>query len=314
MMQRYFVLVILFVLITSLVQAQESSLYSNYLCNNFYNINPAAAGYDGDFISQLTASKKWLGTDGSPANQVLSNSIRLGDAEFYDPHMFINRPLINYAPRVGLGFTVFNESNGPMQYTGVMFAYAYHISMRSNHLSFGLSGLITQYHLNTQEFKPVNPDDPSLYTNNSAIVPDVNVGALFYNPSLFAGISANGLLNFNKTLGHTQTFPDIVVCAGNKFLLNPLFKFEPSLFIWKYGQGSLSVDVNGKLYFRDNNWLMLSYHGNGEILAGIGLNLKAGLQLYYTFAVSTNRLATYNAGSHSISIRANIVTLMRKHK
>lgn len=297
---------------TLLLKAQETALYSNYLCNNFYNFNPAAAGYDGSFISQLTASKKWMGMNGSPADQVLSNSLRLGEEEFYDPNMFLNRPFINLAPRVGLGFTVFNESSGPLRHTGVMFAYAYHLSLRENRLSFGLSGVISQHFLDTWEFRPVNPD-ASLYINTSSIVPDVNAGVLFYNRSLFAGISANGLVNLNKVMDHTRTFPDIIVCGGYKFIINNFFKLEPSLFIWKYGQGAFSVDINTKLYFRDKNWLLISYQGNGEILAGIGLSLKAGLQFCYIYAISTTGLATYNAGSQCISLKANIVALMRKH-
>ena len=305
---------ILIISCARLLQAQETALYSNYMCNNLYNINPAAAGFDGTFISQLTASKKWIGMDGSPANQVFSNSLKLGEEEFYDPNMFINRPFINLAPRVGLGLTMFNEANGPLQHTGILFCYAYHISLRDMRLSFGLSGVVAQYHLNTQEFKPVNANDPSLYTNTSAIVPDINAGAMLYNRSLFAGISANGLVNINKVMGHAKTFPDIVVCGGYKFTINNIFKFEPSLFIWRYGNGTFSTDVNGKLYFRDKNWLLLSYQGNGEVLAGFGLSLNAGLQICYTYAISTTGLATYNAGSQSISLRADIATLISKHK
>jgi hypothetical protein len=117
-----------------ILHAQETSLYNNYFNNNFYNINPAAAGFDGAFISELIASKKWIGLNGSPTNQIFSNSLRLGDEEFYDPNQFINQPFINLAPRVGIGFTIFNETNGPLQHTGAMFAYAYHIYLNNNRL------------------------------------------------------------------------------------------------------------------------------------------------------------------------------------
>ena len=312
-MHRYFVLLTLILFFSCKAQAQEPSLYNNYLCNNFYNINPAAAGYDGAFISQFTATKKWIGMSGSPMNQVLSNSLRLGEEEFYDPTMFINKPFINYAPRVGIGLTFFNESNGPLQHTGAMLAYAYHLSIHDNRISFGLSGLVTQYHLNTREFKPVNPIDASLYTNTSAFIPDINFGAFFYNRKLFAGLSVISLVNFNKIPGYIETFPSILLCAGNKFIVNDRIKFEPSVFIWKFGKGSLLTDINGKLYFRDKNWIMLSYQGIGGVLTGFGLNLKPGLQIYYTYTTNTTGLSTINAGSHSISLRVNIFAFMRKH-
>ena len=300
---------------TGSLYAQEPALYGNYMCNSLYNINPAAAGIDGGLISQLTASKKWMGMSGSPTDQVFSNSIRLGDEDYYFPsNERVTQKFINSSSRVGLGFTVYNETSGPLQHTGLLFDYAYHLYFHDNRLSLGLSGLISQYHLNTQDFKPVNTADPSLYTGTSSIVPDINAGAMFYNHALFAGIAANGLVNLNKVMGHTQTFPDIVVCGGYKFTVNPLFKFEPSVFLWKYGLGNYSADVNGKLYFREKNWIMVSYHGNGEVLAGFGLNLKAGIQLFYTYTISTAGLASYNAGSQSISLRADVAALIRKHK
>jgi len=299
---------------TLLLHAQDIGLYRNYLYNNFYNLNPAAAGFDGAFISQITVAKKWMGISGSPTSQVFSNSLRLGEDEFYDPHKFIIRPFINLAPRVGLGFTVYNETSGPLRHTGLLLAYAYHISIYESRLSFGLSGLISQYHLDAGEFEPVNTDDPSLYSSTTAIVPDVNFGAMYYNRQFFTGISANGLVNFKKVMDHTKTFPDIIVCGGYKFKINKTYKFEPSLFIWRYGQGSYSTDINCKLYFKDKNWLLLSYQGSSEALFGFGLSIRNGIQLCYYYSTNTNGLASYNAGSQSISFRVDIAELVKKHR
>jgi type IX secretion system PorP/SprF family membrane protein len=313
-MFRIIVSFLLLINLSLFLHAQNIALYRNYMYSNFYNLNPAAAGFDGAIISQITVSKKWIGINGSPANQVFSNSLRLGEDEFYDPHKFIIRPLINLAPRVGLGFTVYNETSGPLRHTGLLLAYAYHISIYESRLSFGLSGLISQYHLETQEFKPIISDDLSLYSNNTAIVPDVNFGALYYNRRFFAGISAVNLINFKKVMDHTETSPDIIVCGGYKFKINKAYKIEPSLFIWKHGQGTYSTDINCKLYFNDKNWLLIAYQGSSEILFGVGLNIKTGIQVCYYYSTNTNGLASYNAGSQSISFRADIAALVKKHK
>jgi type IX secretion system PorP/SprF family membrane protein len=304
----------LFLNLIPFLQCQDLDLYRNYQKTNFYNINPAAAGFDGAFISQITVSKKWLGISGSPANQVLSNSLRLGDEEFYDPNKFVNRPIINLAPRVGIGLTIFNETSGPLRITGVLFAYAYHISIRENRLSFGLSGLISQFHINAEEFKPVNSADPSLYSDNSAVVPDLNFGMMYYNSRLFTGISVNSLINYNKVVDPVETAPDILLCGGYKFKINYYVIFEPSLFIWKYGEGSFAADINTKLYIRDKFWFLASYQGNCEALAGIGLSIKTGIQLNYFYSINTNGLASYNLGSQCISLKADITALVRKYK
>jgi len=297
-----------------LLYAQDQCLNRNYMSNGLYNINPAAAGFDGAFISELTGYKKWMGLNGSPAGQVLSNSLKLGSEGFYDPDMFLNRPFFNIAPRVGIGFTIFNESSGPLRHTGLLLAYAYHIPIKENHLSFGLSGLITQHYVNTREFKAVNEGDAALYSNATLFVPNLNFGVMFYNRKLFIGMAVDGLLNYNSQLYDTKTSPDIVFFGGNKFIINQNFTFEPSTFLWKYEDGTISLGINSKLYYSDKNWALVSYTNKREILAGIGITIKSGIQLNYIYTTSTAGLSTYSLGKQSISIRVDITTLVRKQK
>lgn len=289
--------------------AQEYGLYRNILFNNLYNLNPAAAGYDGPFFSQVTFSKKWIGINGSPTGQVFSNSIRLGQEDFYDQNMFVNRPLFDIAKRVGVGFTFFNETSGPLQHTGMMFAYAYHIHARNGRFSFGISGIVTQFRLNTFEFKPADEDDPTLYTNTRAVFPDANTGVLYYNSKFFTGLSMNGI-NLKRTLNHMRIEPDIVFCAGYKFYINEVTKFEPSLFLTKYDKGLLT-DINLKYYFFKNNWFLISFQTNGEALAGVALNIAKGVQVLYSYSINTAGLATYLQGSHIVSIRADIASVVK---
>ena len=307
---KHILFYLFFFCIAKVVQGQELSLYRNYLFNNYYNLNPAAAGFDGGFISQLTASKKWIGITGSPSNQVLSNSIRLGEAEFYDPRIFINKPLINLANRVGLGFTVFNETSGPLRNTGLLIAYAYHIPLQGARISFGLSGLIAQNTLSIGEFKPIETSipDPVLYTNATTYTPDINIGAMYYNQKLYAGIAVNGLLNKLRT-----TYPELVLNGGYRIMLNSVFKVEPSLCIVRHGQGSFLADINAKLYYQNRYWLLMSYQGNSDVLAGFGIAIKGGLQLSYSYAINTTSLASFYQGSQCISLRADMARLISKH-
>ena len=86
-------------------------------------------------------------------------------------------------------------------------------------------------------------------------------------------------------------------------------KFEPSLFIVRYGSGTIITDINTKWYYRNRYWLLLSYQGRGEVLAGLAFMFKPGLQLCYSYAINTNGLAGYNAGSQNISLRMNIAAI-----
>src|SRR5208283_2242565 len=115
---RYLVLFLLFG--HKSIYAQEISQLKDYFANSLYNIDPAAAGFNGGFISQLSYSKNWTNLPGSPECQILSNSIRLGEEEFYDPKMFKTKPMINLSNHASLGVTVFNETEGPLQHTGIL--------------------------------------------------------------------------------------------------------------------------------------------------------------------------------------------------
>ncbi len=296
------------------VYCQEIVQLKDYLSNSLYNINPAAAGYNGGFVSQLSYSKYWTDIPGSPESQIFSNSIRLGEEEFYDPKMFKTKPILNLSNHVSLGFTVYNETEGPLEHTGLMAAYAYHIYLNDFRLSLGLAGLITQYSLNTQLFKPYDTYDPELYTNTSATIPDFNIGAMLYNRLFYMGFSVNGIVNFRKIMDHQQTQPDKVFFVGNKYIINDRFMFEPSFFIWDYGDGSLSADINARLTYKDYSSLLVAYHGTGELIIGIGIGLMRGLQLWYNYNISTNGLSSLTDGSQNISIIANITELKQKYK
>ena len=243
----------------------------------------------------------------------MSNSIRMGEEEFYDPNMFLNRPLINLNNRVALGFTLYTETSGPLRHTGLLFAYAYHIPLHTMRLSFGLAGMLAYYNLNTSEFKPIDTNDLSLYTNTSAFIPDVNVGSLLYDPTFFLGFSANGFVNMNKIMDHTSRQPDFNLCGGYRFVINKKLKFEPSLFIMMEQEGTL-FDLNGKLYIRDKGWLLLAYRSNGEVTPGFGIRIKKVYQLNYIYAITTRGLAGYNYGSHQISLRVYVTALVRQHQ
>lgn len=309
-MHRYWhFLVLLFVF--RVASSQEMNPLHNFVSNSLYTVNPAAAGFDGGFTAQLTYSKSWAGIPGSPCSQVLSTGIRMGDEEFYDPQQFVNKPILNLNDRIGLGLSLYNETEGPLRHTGVLLAYAYHISVRSMRLSLGLSGMLTQYHLNTSEFKPIIADDPELYTNTSALVPDFNVGAMLYNRLGFVGLSASGLVNFHKTMDYQQTSPDVSLCAGYKYELNKALAIQPSLLIIQPLSGNLEFTINGKLFIKDRNWLLFSYQSRGLVNAGFGLAISRAMQLGYNYGINTNCLAAHSFGNHSVLLRVDVGSLKK---
>ena len=252
------------------------------------------------------SQKNGSASDSPPPHRLVSNSLKLGDVGFYDDNMFLNRPLFNVAPRVGLGFSVFNESSGPLNHTGILLAYSYHIRLDEKRISFGLSVLAAQHYINNHEFKPVTQDDPVLYTRNSSFIPDFNLGVLYYTQRWYMGLSANRIVNINKTMDHLNTLPDLFVFGSYKYNLNTRVTIEPSLFIHMNGDKTNSIDINCHLRYHDNNWLLISWRLNREVIAGFGLNILDGLQIGYNYGINSTGLSGFLKGSHNFSIYADM--------
>ena len=136
------ILILLFLYITFRSEAQQLPRFSQYYFNEFL-INPAIAGYDGRTIVNLNARKQWIGfSDNTPQTALVSAQTRLLKHPF-DIRTKGNGQRIyekRSEGRVGLGAIVYNDQNGAIHRTGAQFTYAYHIFVRDNQLSFGLTG------------------------------------------------------------------------------------------------------------------------------------------------------------------------------
>ena len=313
MLIKYFICFLL-ILSNGLILSQETSVYKSYYLNSFYNFNPAAAGFDGALINQLSVSKKWAGITQSPTTEIISNSIRLGEEEFYDPDMFLNKPIINLANRIGIGISIYNTTSGPLRRTGALFAYAYHLPIHNYRLSFGLSASISQYSINQKEFKPLEKMDQALYNDNTALVPDFNVGIMCYDQNLFIGFSANGIYNLVEVIDHTKTNPDFILCGGYKFKIYNVLEFEPSVFLLNEELNINTVDISSKFFYRKKNWIQFSYRSSGEIISGVGVSIMRGIHFCYFISVNTNEIMQYSAGNHSIALKLNLAQLIRNKK
>ena len=101
------------------VWSQTDPMFTQYMFNELY-INPAYAGSRENVSVTGLIREQWVGLDGAPSTQTLS----------------AHAPV--FGKRVGVGFTVVNESIGVSKRTGVNLNGAYRIPMDKNTLSFGL--------------------------------------------------------------------------------------------------------------------------------------------------------------------------------
>lgn len=288
---------------------QNLDVFTNHIFSNYYSLNPAAAGIESGFISQLTYSKKWVGMNESPATLFFGNSVKLGGESFYDENMYLNKPFIDIADRVGLGFTVFNESYGPTQNTGFEFAYAYHLPIHKNNLSFGLSGSLSRYSFNHHQFSPIEEFDPTIYSDiEYKIQPNVNAGFMYYNKNLKLGLSLNKLLSILNIGSEKAQYPASNFLIGYKHYIKSDLSLEPTFITFYSQQNSVQFTLSAVLNWKEN-WIFLSCDKQLNITSGLGVTILEGARILYGYSFYSNSTASIFNNGHTLSLQLNISKL-----
>jgi len=305
-MGKLYLLFILFLLELT-IYSQNNLVYDRYYLNGLI-INPAIAGSNYYPEMNISHKKQWLGIKESPSTQIFSGSLRVGRFDFYTPKMLINRSRVMTKERIGLGISAFNDKNGPLSYTGFMFTYAYHVPIIYNNLSFGLSGTITQYKLNENEFEPADLGDTEISGGvDRVIIPNANFGIYYYNKNVFFGWSINGLFRSKKIIKnrYSDIRPDAFFIAGIKFRINKTFDLEPSIMISRIDLHPHNIDINAKLYFKSYNWISLSYKSTSSCMVMMGLKVNKYIHIGYAYEYYTSKILKYVNGAHTFIIGRN---------
>jgi type IX secretion system PorP/SprF family membrane protein len=304
-----FIIFIAFVLIPVKSFSQDALLFANNYLNPFI-INPAVTGSEIYPQADLAINKQWLAFPNSPGNFFLAASARVGFFDFYDPKGFVNKGPLKIKDRIGLGVAIFRDNNGPLSSTSFNISYAYNFPVnQDSRLSLGMSLLGSFYSINTSLLKPDQMNDPFLFGGNAnTFRSNFGVGAYYYSPGYFAGISASKLLpDITNTTAQLKEQPGYFLLAGYKFMKdNYLMNFEPSITIKKFAGTSLACDLHAKLYVKKLNWIALSYSTTQNVNLMLGLHLFRMVYLGYNYGYTISKIASFNYGSHEIHLGINL--------
>lgn len=296
-------------IMTGTIYSQTNVNKEKYYLNPVL-INPAMSGSEFHPVLNMSVSKRWMGISESPSIQMISTSLRMGNFDFYNPKMFLNKTNLKTYEKVGLGITAYNYIDGPESAKGVQMAYAYHIALRKSRLSFGLSGTYNSNTLNGSLFNPVTPIDPLIdYSKEGINRFNMNFGSLYYTSDYFLGLSVLNLIPSKNIyqLAFGDDKRDFWLQGGYIFKDINSFMIEPSVFLNYNEINNLSYDIFAKLYFLRLNWLALGYHSRNAF--SIKTGLRTGLlYLAYSFELSLSKIAKYSVGTHEIGIGLNIGT------
>lgn len=287
--------------------AQQTVQFSQYIFNGLA-VNPAYAGYKQDWTLNLSSRLQWTGIEGAPKTSTLSVD-----------------GLTN-SNNIGLGLIATSDRLGPQNTSSLYANYAYRLQLDENdtrRLSFGIAAGLVQYSLDGSKFNATDVGDgavPSGY--ESKLTPDFRVGIYYYTPNYYVGASVlnvlSGATNFIDNPAVIRETRHAYLTGGMLFELTDNLDFKPSLMFKEDFKSPTNVDLNAFMLLNKTIWLGASYRTgvtiwnknnlqNGldksdAIAAIFELKVNDSFRFGYSYDFTTSKLASYQSGSHEISL------------
>jgi type IX secretion system PorP/SprF family membrane protein len=319
-------LLLIFALIIchGIAHSQQDPHYSQFM-NNIMNINPGYAGSKDLICLAGTQRMDYVGLKGAPRTSAVSINSPV--------HFFKNsssEKLKNFTS--GLGLTFLNETWGFDKNLGLSLAYAYIINIKKGatgekigSLGIGLNGGFLNKSLDVKDgwvgMDGPGTDDAAIpLAKTSSMGFDMGAGIFYRSETMNFGLSTTHL---NKTKvkyekAQSSLARHYYLTAGyNLTLPNPMFEFQPSIFIGSDGSSSV-YDLNTVIQYNKRIWGGVSYRVSSAIVGMVGFELLGGLRIGYSYDFATTSLSGYSKGSHEVTLgyNFNIITekIPRKYK
>ena len=270
-------------LVSSAMQAQQDPLRSNYRFNYFL-INPAAAGSNGQWTGRIAIRSDFTRIPGSAVTSNASVHGVMGENS-------------------GVGINLVSDIIGPEQSTGVQLNYAYHINMDRNNLSIGLGARYVNYRLNEELVDIYTPEPLNVFNGGLG---DLTLGVMHYSKRHYVGISVPQLVQITGA-DVKKLVPHIYLSGGYIFDLGSI-SLEPMMLAKFVPKAKTQVDVNLRAWLVDNQLMLgLGWRGpNGSQFAGSGVtfmtgfNVKNKWQFTYSYDMMTGDFQSVSWGSHEV--------------
>jgi len=302
-------------------KAQQLPIYSQYTFNKFL-LNPAIAGSDGYTTISLVAREQWVGFKGTPKTHALTMDSRLLRNSFISKNASVRRKrrLSSRSGRVGWAAHVFNDHNGPLDRTGVEGTYAYHIAIDKGQLSFGLSGLFYQFKLDKDKVElGDNITDPLLDGMRGTLyIPDANFGVFYTSASAYGGASVMQIfqssIHFGDDNGSTYRLKrNYNFMGGYYYALTNNVAIEPSFLLKVPTASRPQLDINARLYYKDNYWAGLSWRTRNAMVVYFGARFDK-YYIGYGFDYNFSQIGRQTYGSHEFMAAVKFGDTARRYR
>ena len=298
-------LICLLLLCTIGTKAQELTLpqLSQYISDNPFVISPTYAGIGDHIKVRINGLTQWVGIEDAPDTQSLAADGRLGN-------------------KSGVGFLLYNDSNGETKQRGARISFAHHLTLDKyddEFLSFGISYNFNQFRIDIENF---DSPDPSVTDDRSTTNHNFDIGALYRYDKFYFSFNASNLLNKDLTkfnpISEPNTLRNYYVYTGYRYTKNKNSKLEiePSIFFqWFESDGRSVTDLNTKFRFydfEDYYYVGVTYRflndqiGDPLYIAPIVGLKKSNFYFGYSYQIILNEILGFSTGTHVITIGVDL--------
>jgi type IX secretion system PorP/SprF family membrane protein len=298
----------------------QGPVYSQYILNEFL-INPSVAGIDGMTTINVSGRKQWVGFQNSPQTYSASISTRILKSPFSVKNGKLRK---GSGGRVGIGAAFVSDRNGAIERTSLQLSYAYHIFLENRQLSFGLSGIATQFRIDDKlaQLKNPNGDSFSGVIGQSTYIPDASAGVCYSTIKSQFGFSALNLFQSPVKLGDThidskdiQQIRQYLLFGVYRYVLrsNANWEVEPSAILRGNEKLLFSADFTGRVVYKKEYWAGLSVRTSGEFILLLGLRMNR-VYFGYSFDYGFNDISKLTYGSHEVVLAVKLGDSVRRYR
>ena len=312
-----FALLGLLLLQSNLSNAQQLSLLNQYMFNGLY-INPAYAGYKGDFFTHAFFRSQWIGVTGAPQTLAIGSDIALADEH------------------VGLGLVVTSDRDGASRTNMFLSNYAYWVHLnRDLRLSFGLALGGINYGLDGSILDPNEPGDPFVATVRYNLwLPEACAGMYLTSNRFYLGLSAlNMISRYMPVSGKEENryivrnYNQYMLTVGGLITLSEQLDLKPSFLIREDLHNPTVMDVNLMMLVSKTFWVGASYrmsatfgkeyhldndYQSSALALIVDVYATENFRVGYSFDFDFSKVSRYSGGNHEISLGYNISSLRKE--
>lgn len=271
--------------------AQQIPQYSHYTLN-YFGINPAAAGNAPCLDLKLGYRQQWVGVQDAPRTA------------YANMHGKIMKGKFNFH---GLGGRVESDNTGPLSFTSLDLAYAYHLKVnRKSMLSLGTAIGFQQWRIDGGAITLPETgffNDPVLGDSQAKMLfPTVDFGMLWYKEDRFIGLSIVNIVPRQvEDVGNDTYINRHFMLSGAKVSeIGDGFFFKPS-FHFRYLPGSLpSIDVTAFVDYNNKVSLGLGARNGFGFTGLLKLDLFKYVTLAYAYDMSLSKMRFDGRNTHEV--------------